>query len=478
MRRLISTCLLGTALLSGATLLIPGGAQATPPGAAKLSLGPTSVFTVKGVTVAGTPAKYDQVTVRRFGSPSAANVLVLVPGTSAGGGDFDIVGPYLASHVPNLQVWAENRRESALEDNSMLLKVLHGTATVQQAFNYYLGWIADPTITTHYQPLKASQYSFVDQWGLATAMGDLHNVIELARHGGTRTVILGGHSLGGAEASIYAAWDFDGRPGYKDIAGIVGIDGDAGGTSALGGTAIVSMSQADAALSSLSAKGPWLDLLGTGLPWSTGAFAETGALAALKSPNAASTEQTFPLLPKELKPPAPSTNLAQLGYAFDASTSPAALALIHVHSGHLTSSGQPLGWVNDGPTPAQNIAFVFAQEPVGSVDWYYPERLSIDTEAASSLQQTPADTALGLKLTDESGVDVPMFVIQTSLGGTNNAVEDAALNFQAHSEIPSVTVVNKAASYGHLDPLLAEPTKNAFISNVMPWLKQLPAYKP
>jgi hypothetical protein len=290
-------------------------------------------------------------------------------------------------------------------------------------------------------------------------------------------VILGGHSLGGSEASIYAAWDFNGRPGYKDIAGIIGIDGDAGGSGFGGTTAITTASQANAALSSLSTKGPWLDLLGTGLPWSTGAFAELGALSALKSPNAASTEQTFPLLPKELKPPVPSTNLAQLGYAFDASTSPAALALVHVHSGHLAASGKPVGWVNDGPTPAQDIAFAFAQEPVGAVDWYYPERLSIDTEAASSLQQTPAATALGLKLTEESGVDVPMFVIQTSLGGANNAVEDAALNYQAHSKIPSVTVVNKAATYGHLDPLLAAPSDNAFVQNVIPWIKQLPGYK-
>jgi hypothetical protein len=462
----------------GSSVLAAGGASAATPAVPKLSLGQTSVFSVKGVPVAGTPAKYDRVTVRRFGSPAATNVLVLVPGTSAGAGDFDIVGPYLARHVPNLQVWAENRRESALEDNSVLLKVLHGKATAQQAFNYYLGWIDNPKITTHYQPLKASQYSFVDQWGLATAMGDLHNVIGLARDDGRRTVILGGHSLGGAEASIYAAWDFDGRPGYKDIAGIVGIDGDAGGAGPAGASALTTAAEANASLSSLSAKGPWLDLLGTGLPWSTGAFAEVGALAALTKPNAASTEQNFPLLPKELKPPAPSTNLAQLGYAFDAATSPAALALIHVHSGHLATGGQPLGWVNDGPTPAQDIAFVFAQEPVGSVDWYYPERLTIDTEAASSLQPTAADTVLGLKVTEESGVDVPMFVIQTSLGGTDNAVEDAALNYQAHSEIPSVTVVNKGATYGHLDPLLAAPSDNAFISNVMPWIRALPAYKP
>src|SRR5271157_2014048 len=66
--------------------------------------GETSTFKVKGALVPGTPAKYDKVEVRRFGSPKATNVLVLVPGTQAGAADFDIVGPYLAATVPNLQV--------------------------------------------------------------------------------------------------------------------------------------------------------------------------------------------------------------------------------------------------------------------------------------------------------------------------------------------------------------------------------------
>jgi len=48
-------------------------------------------------------------------------------------------------------------------------------------------------------------------------------------------------------------------------------------------------------------------------------------MSALKSPNAASTEQTFPLFAQGTQAAPPSTNLAQLGYAFDASTSPAAL---------------------------------------------------------------------------------------------------------------------------------------------------------
>jgi hypothetical protein len=450
--------------------------QSAPPPVTQ-SLGRTSVFSVPGVAVAGTPARYDRVSVRRFGSPSATNVLVLVPGTLAGAADFDIVGPYLAAHVPNLQVWAEMRREGALEDNSMLLKGLHGKATPTQVFNYYLGWLANPKISPHYQPLKNADYQFADQWGLAVAMGDLHNVIELARDGGRRTVILGGHSLGGAEASIYPAWDFNGHPGYEDIAGIIGIDGDAGLASSFGNAPVTTAAQAQAQLAQLSAKGPWLDLLGLGLPWTTGAFAQTAALAALKTPKATSIGQKFPLLPAEFKPSVPVTTQAQLGYSFDASTSPAALGLIHIHSGHLATSGTPRGWVNSGPTPVQNLAWAFSQEPLGPVDWYFPERLSIDTEAASSLTQTPAAEVLGLRLYHLSQVDVPLYVIQTSLGGADNGVADAAVAYQKQSKIPSVDIVNRASTYGHLDPLLASPPDNAFLQTVVPWIEQLPTYR-
>jgi hypothetical protein len=417
---------------------------------------------------------YDKVMVQRFGSPSAANVLVLVPGTLAGAGDFDIVGPYLAAHVPHLQVWAEMRREGALEDNSMLIAALNGKATIQQAFDYYLGWLANSKIKTHYQALDPTKFGFVDQWGLATAMGDLHNVIEQARDGGRRTVVLGGHSLGGSEATIYPVWDFNGHAGYQDIAGIVGIDGAAGFLR--GGPS--NAQQAQASLASLaSAPSPWLSLLVPNLPWTTGAFAELGALAALKQPNAPSTGQSFPLLPSDLKPPVRVTNEALLGYGFDASTSPAALSLIHVHSGHLATTGSPARWVDDGPTPIQDLAFAFAQEPLGPVDWYYPSRLSLDVTVAGSLTQTPAADVLGLRLTHLSQVDIPLYVIQTSLGGAGNAVANAAHQFQSQSKVPSVTIIDKAAAYGHLDPLLAAPGQNAFLQTIVPWIERLPAYK-
>ncbi len=429
---------------------------------------PESVFTVATPAVAGTPSRYDRVRVRRFGSPTATHVLVLVPGTNGGAGDFDIVAPYLATHVPDLQVWAQMRREGALQNTSVIESTLTGATTYQKAFDYYLGWLSDPSITDHYQPLDKADYRYVAQWGMAVAMNDLHAVIEKARHDGSRTVTLGGHSLGGVEAAVYAAWDFDGHAGYRDINGIMCIDG-----CARAGANTTTLASAQQAIASMDTKGPWLDLLGVGLPWASGAFSQVGALAALKAPDGPAILQGFPLLPTSFKPSRPVTNQAQFGYAFDASTSPASLALIHVHSGHVAATGDPAGWVDSGPTPVRNVVDVFAQDPLAAADWYYPERLSIDAGPAASLQQSALASYLGLRLLHTGQVDVPLYAFQTSLGGTANAVADGAHFYQQESKIPGVTVVSRTDTYSHLDPLLATPSKNAFVQSVIPWLKKV-----
>jgi hypothetical protein len=441
-----------------------GGGGSHPASAPRSSAPAEAIFPVATPHVAGSPARYDQVQIRRYGSPDASRVLVLVPGTFGGAADFDIIGPYLAQHVPNLQVWAEMRREGALEDNSMLLRGLAGTATPQQVLDYYIGWVSNPKISPHYQPLTNSATAYAQQWGLATAMNDLHAVITRARDGGRRTVILGGHSLGGMEAAVYPAWDFGGRAGYRDLAGIVCIDGcaSAPGTS-------VSLAAAQASVQELRTKGPWLDLLGIGLPWIAGAFGEVSALAAYKQPNAPSVLQGFKLLPSYFKPSVLATNEAGLGYGFDASTSPKALSLMHVHSGHLAATGDPRGWVNDGPTPIQNLARAFSKEPLGPLDWYYPARLTIDAGAARSLVQTRATNFLGLRISHVSEVNLPLYAFQTSLGGTGDAVNRGAHSYQARSKIPSVQVVSHL-ELGHLDPLLAAPAANPFLQTVVPWL--------
>jgi len=433
---------------------------------------PESVLTVPTPPVAGTPTRYDDVQIRTFGSPAASHVLVLVPGTNGGAGDFDRVAPYLATHVPDLQVWSEMRREGALQDESVVQSTLAGTTTSRQMFDYYLGWISNPAVTSHYRPLQPADYRFVADWGMAVAMDDLHAVVLAARDGGKRTVTLGGHSLGGTEAAVYPAWDFNGQAGYTTINGIVCIDGCAGARRSQGPPATVSSVMAS--IARLSTTGPWLDLLRLGLPWATGVFSEVGAVTAFKDPTGPSTTfSNFRLLPAYLKPPKPVTNQAQFGYAFDYKTSPPGLELIQVHSGHVAPTGDPADWVDTDITPVKNVIDAFAQTPLAATEWYYPVRLSIDAEASAPLQQSPVAAYLGLRLLHTAQVDVPLYAFQTALGGTDNGVVGSAEAYKAESRIPNVTAVSRTATTSHLDPLLATPAQNDFLKTVVPWLTRI-----
>ncbi|HEX3975445.1 MAG TPA: hypothetical protein VHW96_04225, partial [Solirubrobacteraceae bacterium] len=55
---------------------------------------------MKGYAAPGTPAKYDKVGVIKVGARRARNVLVLEPGTSAGGGYFVPLAKWIVSRAP------------------------------------------------------------------------------------------------------------------------------------------------------------------------------------------------------------------------------------------------------------------------------------------------------------------------------------------------------------------------------------------
>lgn len=416
-----------------------------------------NVIAVPTPAAAG-PAQFNQVTVHQFGPAKGKRVLVLMPGTQGGAGDFTLDARYLVKRVPGLQVWAIDRRTQALEDTATFAAAERGEISLQQAFDYYLNFQG-----FHFR--GANEDPYAREWGMAVALNDAHAVVRLARRHG-RKVVLGGHSLGASLTAAYAAWDFNGRPGYKDLAGLVLIDG-----GLLGSFDAYDLAQAQQAVSALQTSSPFLDLLGIGLPEAAGLFAEIGGLYAEKEPaSSATTLQSYPLLPAQFNPPFPVTNRALLGYAFDRDSSPAELGLLHINAGSLAPSGDPRDWVDGGVTPVSRLAATFGQEPTNAVEWYFPTRLTIDTNGADQMTQNDVASFLGLRLTHTRKVNLPLYAIATDLAGAN--VLDGARNLIRRSKITrrESMLVNRNPLMSHLDPLTAAPKTNAFLKTIVPFL--------
>src|SRR4051794_16683602 len=266
-----------------------------------------------GFHAPGTPAQLNQVGVLQIGPRNARNILVLSPGTSAGAAYFAPLAKSLVQRARGWQVWAVERRENLLEDHSVLDGAKQGKATPRQLFDYYLGWISNPGVQPHFKLIPDASVAYARGWGMRVEIEDLRRVVAAARRGG-RTVVLGGHSLGGSMTTAYATWDFAGRPGARGLAGLVYIDGGSRPTA-------VSATDARAALQRLQAGSPWLTFGGIGAPFA-GLFQSGGSTLTLIDPDDPSLGQASGLLPAALVPPFPVTNRAQFAYALDTQTSP------------------------------------------------------------------------------------------------------------------------------------------------------------
>jgi hypothetical protein len=397
------------------------------------------------------PAKYDRVFVQQLGPAAARTVLVLVPGTNGGAGGVASVARDIVRRVPGLQVWIVDRREQAFEDTSVFK-----SGDPQRAQDYYLGF--------QYRRVTGRDAKFVADWGLKLQLSDLRTVVRRAG-AEDRRVILGGHSAGASTAVAYAAWDFAGRPGYRDIDGLVLIDG-----GLLGSFRPAGLARARRILPKLRRGKVFNDVLGLGIPEINGIFTEVGALWAYKRPDEPSVLQQYPALPDSVKPRVRVTNEALLGYAFDETTSPDFLDDIHVHAGRLDRSGDPRGWHDGELTPIRRLAKAWAAEAPNATEWYYPLRLRLDLDAAHPLRQTGAARYLGLRLMHGSEIDVPLYAYSTVM--TEGRVARGARRLVRISRVPSSTVVDDRAA-SHLDPLSAAPGTNRFLKTVVPFLKRV-----
>lgn len=413
---------------------------------------------IRGVDAPG-PSRYDRTTVLKFGPAKARRVLVLVPGTYGGAGNFRLVARDIVRRVPGLQVWAWDRRTNRLEDTSVFRR---GDPT--EAFDFYLNGRAVGGRT--FMPVSGARDApYARRWGLRTSLEDLRRVVLRARRGGRRKVILGGHSLGGSTVMAYASWDFRGRPGYRDIRGLVLIDG------ALGARANrLTAAQAREGKRAIDEGDPFSDLLGLGLPWAAGVFAEVGGLYAVKTPDQPNPLADYPALPAQFKPPVRATSEAGFGYAFDISTSPPALGLLHVRAGRLADAGDPRPWLDGENTPVQRLARVFATEPANGVEWYFPRRLPLDLQAAAALRPTAAGRVLGVRVRHARRVNVPLYAFGTDF--SDGRVVAAARSFARRSRVPRATFA-QARRFTHLDPLTARPGRNHFLRTVAPFLRRI-----
>jgi pimeloyl-ACP methyl ester carboxylesterase len=424
---------------------------------------------IPGYKSPGTPAKYNKVGILQTGPASAKNVLVLNPGTSASAAYFEPLAKDIVSKTKGWQVWAVERRENLLEDHSVLNQAKAGKVTGQQMFDYYLGWIGNPSITNHFQLIPDSSVAYAKQWGMNTEIQDLRRVVLRAEKLGGH-VVVGGHSLGGTITTAYATWNFGGKAGADGLSGLVYIDGGSNPTP-------VTADQAKASLQSLQNGSPWLSFGGIGAPYA-GLFNATGAIGSIIDPNSPSVGQQFSLLPPNLKPPVPVTNLAQYGYALDVKTSPSSLRAAQAHLGQLAASGNPRGWDSTGAlTPIRRYAEMFGGWGLKGLDgtaWYHPQRLTTDAGAVGNGNANPAQKVLNVHST--MGHKLPrnllIYAFGAALGGPNVPAAAKALAKQSHIPARNVTGLNRQSTYAHNDPAGASP-KNDFLSRLVPFLKRV-----
>jgi pimeloyl-ACP methyl ester carboxylesterase len=421
-----------------------------------------------------TPPILDQVGVIKVGPPQAKNILVLEPGTSAGAGYFVPFAKWLTEHTQGWQVWSVERRENLLEDQSVLTAAKFGLVNPQDLFNYYLGYLTNPSIKLHFDPVPESSVGFARNWGMNVAVEDLHTVIEAAKALGGK-VVLGGHSLGGSVVTAYATWDFGGKPGADGLSGLVYDDG---GSSPFA----VSKEAAEGELAALAKKSPWLAFGGIQAPF-LGIFSALGSTLTVIDPEGESLLEKFPFLPPSLRSPvAPVTNEAGFGFSVNVGTSPPSLIAAQIHGGKgvegMAEADGLHGWNGEGAlTPVRRYAEMLSGTGLlfaDGTEWYFPERLTIDTRAVADGIPNAAQEVLGEHAIH--GTELPkslkILAIDSELDKLLPAnTLEAAVGLAKLSGIPltNLTLIEVETQYAHNDPAGAYPN-NEFFNHLVPFL--------
>ncbi|MEU9305853.1 alpha/beta hydrolase [Streptomyces sp. NPDC048269] len=409
---------------------------------------------VEGFQASG-PAHLQKVGVLKTGPADARRVLVLLGGREGGAGVFRHTARSLARAADDLQVWAVDPREQNLADLSAF------AGSPEQATEYYLGG--------HYQVQQASDSLFAAQWGLEVLLEDVRRVVLAASDGGRRDVVLGGVSVGASAALLYAAWDFDGAPGHRDLAGLAVVDG--GVHNAYAGAGMEFALPLDAAkgwLGAIESGAVFENFTSTTLglgdqPESAAVWFQLAAQHALADPDAPAV--LADRLPEAVRTDRKLTNAGLLGWLVDAQHVHPSYS---VHAGRLEDTG---AWTNDGHTQLRTVAEAFAGPRPGAWVWYTLNRVMLDLVAAIDFAETDVTRMLGLRLPHGQAIDVPLYTFQSGL--TNGTTGQAAATVTANSRIPEMSLHSDSA-LTHQDVVYARWEDNRFLQTLSQFLRELP----
>lgn len=462
--------LLGVAACGGEEGPSGPAPYAPPPSSAIVEQGEVAIrreaMIVRGVDETSTPDEHDALRLVRYrvdpAEPARA-IVVLMPGFLGGAGSFDPLARALVrASKPGdaIEAWAIDRRANLLEDHHGL-DVAEVRRDPELAVRYYFdGEEVEGKTFAGFLPQSA--LPFESEWGLATTIGDLRRVIEAVPSAERRgRVFLVGHSLGATIAEEYAAWDFDGTPGYAELAGLALVDGvaqsegasapplseteyvkgGAGGPGGFGNSGLEGITSGTRYVS--------LPLLGTKV-YPT---ASISAQRALLTPDAVIEDgYRDPLFQTllALKDVPPMTNRAAMGFAFDDASNGLSFAavscggatggpvesyegLFGVELVHPTDPAATYDWIEfDGTTPKEHtdlddLARSWHEGPgLDFSEWYFPARLPLDAQAASTLVLEPGDwplEAYGLRATHGRSLDLPIFAAVAKLVGDLGALD-------------------------------------------------------
>ncbi len=190
----------------------------------------SSYHELDGYAEPNTPEEFNKTFYNRFfvAETQPETIVVLMPGIYGGAGSLELIARELVASNERLEVWAIDRRANALEDRSIMIESIK-RKDPYLAFDYY---VKNVGTELGFRPIPPKELSFMGFWGLEVHLRDLHEVILLAEQQ-AEMIILGGHSLGAAISSFYAAFDFGyALPdlGFKHLDGLFLIDGVLGRT--------------------------------------------------------------------------------------------------------------------------------------------------------------------------------------------------------------------------------------------------------